>query len=63
MTLAAANKDAGHVRAATMPEQCDDVKDINAVPFKDQHNRKTVAGQDSQDCLSAIESLPMQHWC
>lgn len=31
MTLAAASRDAGQVRAATIPAQCDGVKEINSV--------------------------------
>lgn len=30
MTLAAASRDAGQVRAATIPAQCDGVKEINS---------------------------------
>lgn len=31
MTLAAASREAGQVRAATIPAQCDGVKEINSV--------------------------------
>lgn len=57
MTLAAASKDAGHVRAATMPGQCDGVKDISAVPSKGQYNKRRMAGLHSQNCLTEIISL------
>lgn len=54
MTLAAASRDAGHVRAATMPGQCDGVEDINAVPSQGQYNQRTMATYDSQDCLTEL---------
>lgn len=44
MTLAAASKDAGHVRAAMMPGQRNGVKVINAVLNKGQYNKRRMVG-------------------